>query len=72
MEAKGTFPDGVLPIKPKIFEDVRNRFLEGYQAESHATSSIRMIFVQDNLSASRWSVIRSLHFQHPHVQARLR
>ncbi len=72
MEVIDTTRDGVFRIKPRIFEDLRGRFLEGYQAEGHATSSIRMIFVQDNLSPSRRSVIRGLHFQHPHGQAKLR
>lgn len=62
---------GVLLIKPRIFGDSRGKFFESYQAARYAKSGITPGFVQDNVSGSQRTVLRGLHFQHPHGQAKL-
>lgn len=53
--------DGLLIIKPKIFEDDRGYFYETY----NNTFLENISFVQDNESKSCKNVIRGMHFQIP-------
>ncbi len=62
---------GVLVIEPKIFGDERGFFMETFQAERYAEADIPAHFVQDNLSFSRYGILRGLHFQDPHPQGKL-
>ena len=62
---------GVLVIEPKIFGDERGFFMETFQAERYAEADIPAQFVQDNLSFSRYGILRGLHFQDPHPQGKL-
>ena len=71
MQVIETELDGVLEIKPDVYEDARGRFLETYHAERYVAAGISTTFVQDNVSSSRRSVLRGLHFQHPNGQAKL-
>jgi dTDP-4-dehydrorhamnose 3,5-epimerase len=45
--------------------------METYRAEALATAGIRDNFVQDNHSRSSRGVLRGLHYQSPHPQAKL-
>jgi len=63
--------DGVLIIEPAIFEDPRGYFMETYQRHRYAEAGIDMEFVQDNVSFSKKSTLRGLHYQFPNVQAKL-
>ena len=63
-------PD-VLVIEPVIFADPRGCFGETYRADRYAALGIRETFVQDNISFSHRGVVRGLHYQHPHGQAKL-
>jgi dTDP-4-dehydrorhamnose 3,5-epimerase len=63
-------PD-VLVIEPIVIADQRGCFGETYRADRYAAAGIRDRFVQDNTSFSHRDVIRGLHFQHPHGQAKL-
>jgi len=64
--------DGVVLIKPKVFEDNRGFFLESYKKSDFENFGIKDVFVQDNHSKSVKSVIRGLHFQkHPYEQSKL-
>jgi dTDP-4-dehydrorhamnose 3,5-epimerase len=64
-------PPGLLLVEPKIFGDARGFFVETYNRARYAEAGIAASFVQDNLSSSRRGVLRGLHFQHPHGQAKL-
>jgi len=61
----------IIVIEPSVFNDERGYFLETYQSIRYKEYGIESIFVQDNLSFSRRGVLRGLHYQHPHDQAKL-
>lgn len=63
--------DGLIISKPKIFGDSRGYFLEAYSEKYFYESGINEKFVQDNMSKSIKGVIRGLHFQKNHCQAKL-
>ena len=65
MEIIKTDIEGLLIIKPRIFEDERGYFFESWSKESFSTNGIDINFVQDNQSLSSKGVIRGLHFQNP-------
>lgn len=71
MLVEETFLPGVKIIRPRVFGDSRGRFIETYQQERYAAAGITDEFVQDNLSLSARGVLRGLHFQNPHPQAKL-
>ena len=71
MNVKSTEIPGVLVIEPKVFPHSRGGFLETWQAERYAAIGVPSDFVQDNLSSSNAGVLRGLHLQHPHDQAKL-
>jgi dTDP-4-dehydrorhamnose 3,5-epimerase len=52
-------------------EDARGSFLESYHQAKFADLGIRDVFVQDNHSCSRKNVLRGLHYQLLHPQAKL-
>ena len=62
---------GVLVIKPRAFEDPRGFFMETYRQNALADAGIRETFVQDNHSHSSRGVLRGLHYQLHHPQAKL-
>ncbi len=63
-------PD-VISIEPRVFEDDRGFFLETYQAEKFSKAGIVSNFVQDNHSRSGKGILRGLHYQIQHPQAKL-
>ena len=64
--------EGLVVIKPTVFEDERGHFFEYYQKELFAQNGIKDDFVQDNQSLSQKGVLRGLHFQAPpYAQAKL-
>jgi dTDP-4-dehydrorhamnose 3,5-epimerase len=62
---------GLLLVEPDVLGDARGFFVETYNRARYAEAGIGAEFVQDNLSRSRRGVLRGLHFQHPHDQAKL-
>ena len=64
------FPD-VIMIEPDVYSDPRGHFLETFHAEKHRELGINGTFVQDNLSYSNKGVLRGLHYQIDHPQAKL-
>jgi dTDP-4-dehydrorhamnose 3,5-epimerase len=62
---------GVLIVEPRIAGDERGFFMESFQQRRYAEAGIQGSFVQDNVSFSRYGVLRGLHFQHPHAQGKL-
>ena len=63
--------DGVCVIEPKVFGDGRGYFMETYSEAEFAEAGLNYRFVQDNQSSSRKGVLRGLHFQKQHPQAKL-
>jgi dTDP-4-dehydrorhamnose 3,5-epimerase len=63
--------EGVLIIEPTVFPDDRGYFMETFQQDRYRGIGIHTAFIQDNLSFSRKGILRGLHFQHPHAQAKL-
>jgi len=71
MKVLDTALPGVRIVEPKVFGDARGYFLETFQADRYAAAGLPGAFAQDNLSFSGKGVLRGLHFQHPHGQAKL-
>ncbi len=65
MEIIKTPLEGLLIIKPDVFEDERGYFFESYNQDKFLTHGIDVTFVQDNESKSKRGVLRGLHFQNP-------
>lgn len=63
--------DGVYIIEPKVFGDSRGFFMETYNENDFKKNGLDYIFVQDNQSKSHKGVLRGLHFQKEHPQAKL-
>ena len=63
--------EGLKIITPNVIGDARGYFVETYNARDMKEAGIDRVFVQDNQSASRRGVIRGLHFQIEHPQAKL-
>ncbi len=61
----------VLIIEPDSFEDNRGFFMETYSREKYRANGINPVFIQSNLSFSRQNVLRGLHYQIRHPQAKL-
>ena len=62
---------GVYLIDVKRYGDERGYFMETYQEEAFREAGLSYRFVQDNQSSSRKGVLRGLHFQKTHPQAKL-
>ena len=62
---------GVQIVDVKCFGDARGYFMETYRAADFAAAGITDAFVQDNQSCSHRGVLRGLHFQKQHQQAKL-
>ena len=63
--------EGLKIITPTVHGDARGYFCETYHYEDYKAAGIPDIFVQDNQSASKRGVLRGLHFQIEHPQAKL-
>ena len=63
--------DGVVIIEPEVFGDARGYFMETYSETAFKEAGVNYDFVQDNQSSSRKGVLRGLHFQKTHPQAKL-
>jgi dTDP-4-dehydrorhamnose 3,5-epimerase len=62
---------GVVILEPRVFGDPRGYFFETYNQARYREAGVAETFVQDNLSFSAHGVLRGLHFQNPHAQAKL-
>lgn len=62
---------GVYIIETKVFGDDRGYFTETYKKTDFDEAGLRYDFVQDNQSRSKKGVLRGLHFQKSHPQAKL-
>ena len=63
--------DGVIVVDVKSYGDNRGYFMETYKESDFKAGGITADFVQDNQSASSKGVLRGLHFQINHPQAKL-
>lgn len=72
MEIIKTEFEGLLIIKPRVFNDDRGFFFEGFNKNTFLKQGIDNEWVQDNQSHSVYGVVRGLHFQKPpHAQTKL-
>ncbi|MBR5047177.1 MAG: dTDP-4-dehydrorhamnose 3,5-epimerase [Eubacterium sp.] len=63
--------EGLYIIEPAVHRDDRGYFMETYNQRDMEEAGISMNFVQDNQSMSVKGVLRGLHFQKEHPQAKL-
>lgn len=61
MEVEKTQLDGVLLIKPQIFEDFRGEYVETFNEEEYFAKGITCKFIQDDISVSICNVLRGIH-----------
>lgn len=71
MKLEKTKLDGVLILKPQVFNDKRGFFLESFNKKRYEEAGINLEFVQDNHSKSSKGVLRGLHFQKTKPQGKL-
>ena len=62
---------GVYILEPRVFADERGFFFESFRADRLAEAGINADWVQDNHSRSQRGVLRGLHYQLHHPQAKL-
>ena len=63
--------EGLCVITPQVHGDARGYFMETWNRRDMEEAGITLDFVQDNQSASVKGVLRGLHFQIRHPQAKL-
>ena len=63
--------EGACILEPVVHGDDRGFFIETYNTRAFAEVGITHTFVQDNHSLSRANVLRGLHYQITHPQAKL-
>jgi dTDP-4-dehydrorhamnose 3,5-epimerase len=68
---KETRISDVFIIEVKSYEDHRGYFMETYKKSDFLDEGLNYDFVQDNQSSSKKGVLRGLHFQIKHPQAKL-
>lgn len=72
MEIIQTPIQGLLIIKPRVFEDERGYFYESFNRKKFADLGVHIDLCQDNQSKSSYGVVRGLHYQlHPYSQSKL-
>lgn len=62
---------GLIIVDTKLFGDERGYFIETYKEPAFCAGGIPVSFVQDNQSSSTKGVLRGLHYQIEHPQAKL-
>ena len=68
---KETSIKDVYIIEPKKYGDNRGYFMETYKESDFSQVGLNYKFIQDNQSKSKKGVLRGLHFQKTHPQAKL-
>ena len=61
MQVTETKLEGVLLVKPDVFEDFRGQYVETYNDRMYAEHGITAKFVQDDISVSSQHVLRGIH-----------
>ena len=62
---------GAFVVETKQFGDHRGYFMETYRRDEFEAAGLHYTFVQDNQSCSNKGVLRGMHFQKMHPQAKL-
>ncbi len=62
---------GLRIIEPAVYADGRGYFMETYSKRDFADTGLDFSFIQDNQSHSVKGVLRGLHYQKRHPQAKL-
>mgnify|MGYP000250573625 CR=1 FL=1 len=64
--------EGLVIIKPNVFEDKRGYFFESFRKDEFEKNVGNFDFIQDNQSFSSKNILRGLHFQkNPFAQGKL-
>jgi dTDP-4-dehydrorhamnose 3,5-epimerase len=71
MKVTETALPGVLLLEPRVHRDERGYFLETWNAARYRAAGVPVDFVQTNHAHSRRGVLRGLHYQLAHPQAKL-
>ena len=61
MQLEKTKLDGVLLIRPDVFEDFRGQYVETYNDDLYRKNGINVKFIQDDISVSSHHVLRGIH-----------
>jgi len=61
MQVEKTSLDGVLLVKPDVFEDYRGQYVQTYAEAQYHALGIGVRFVEDDISVSRQNVLRGIH-----------
>ena len=71
MQFKSTSLEGVFVVEPRVFGDDRGFFMETWNERVFQELGQDIKFVQDNHSKSNQGILRGLHYQTAHTQAKL-
>ncbi len=71
LEIKKTSIDGLVLIKPHVFEDKRGYFIKDFEKRFFEENGLPTTFMEFNESKSIKGTIRGLHFQTKHPQGKL-
>jgi dTDP-4-dehydrorhamnose 3,5-epimerase len=71
MKVSDTSLPGVVLLETRIFHDQRGHFRETWNQHRYVEAGLATEFVQDNVSYSRFGVLRGLHYQEPNAQGKL-
>lgn len=63
--------EGIYIVEPTVYGDARGFFMETYNEADFKAAGLDYDFVQDNQSRSWRGILRGLHFQINHPQAKL-
>ncbi len=55
--------EGLIVIKPSVFDDERGLFYESWREADYRKIGIQETFLQDNISVSKKNVLRGLHYR---------
>jgi len=61
LQTEKTPLEGVLLVKPQVFEDFRGEYVMMYAREAYKAAGISVDFIEDDISMSRRNVLRGLH-----------
>jgi len=64
-ELKSTKLADCFELQPKVFEDLRGRFIKVFHAQEFAEHGLETNFAEEYYSVSNKNVIRGMHFQLP-------
>lgn len=56
---------GCFELQPKVFEDVRGRFVKVFHQEAFSEQGLEVRFAEEYYSVSHKGVVRGMHFQFP-------